>query len=245
MPDIELKSIRMLLLGLMKGKPLLMQKYMLNLIILKPFYVYWFVHRFILSLATCKNCIVVDDELNVLPLSSHIINLESITPRPKEESLTEFQRELAELKQSLQDTQPVGVLANICKTLDQVCSFPIFSLFSWTFSDSDVKTYIPEQAKALLKFIDAISEKTLRSTVSLTAARGRGKSAALGLAIAGAVAFGYSNIFVTSPSPENLKTLFQFILKGEVQFLSILVSFWSDYPLHSNLCNALDLGFSL
>ncbi|KAL1459299.1 hypothetical protein WDU94_011297 [Cyamophila willieti] len=70
------------------------------------------------------------------------------------------------------------------------------------------------QGKALLKFIDAISEKTLRSTVSLTAARGRGKSAALGLAVAGAVAFGYSNIFVTSPSPENLNTFFQFIFKG-------------------------------
>lgn len=46
------------------------------------------------------------------------------------------------------------------------------------------------QAKAVLKFIEGISEKTLRSTVALTAARGRGKSAALGLAIAGAVAFG-------------------------------------------------------
>lgn len=42
----------------------------------------------------------------------------------------------------------------------------------------------------MLKFIEAISEKTLRSTVALTAARGRGKSAALGLAVAGAVAFG-------------------------------------------------------
>lgn len=34
------------------------------------------------------------------------------------------------------------------------------------------------------------AEKTLRSTVALTAARGRGKSAALGLAIAGALALG-------------------------------------------------------
>ena len=41
-----------------------------------------------------------------------------------------------------------------------------------------------------------------------------GKSAALGLAMAAAVAYGYSNIFVTSPSPENLKTLFEFIFKG-------------------------------
>ena len=70
------------------------------------------------------------------------------------------------------------------------------------------------QGKALLKFIEAISEKTLRSTVVMTAARGRGKSAALGLAMSSAVAFGYSNIFVTAPSPENLKTMFEFIFKG-------------------------------
>lgn len=48
----------------------------------------------------------------------------------------------------------------------------------------------------------------------MTAARGRGKSAAMGLAIAASVAFGYVNIYVTSPSPENLITLFEFVLKG-------------------------------
>jgi N-acetyltransferase 10 len=68
----------------------------------------------------------------------------------------------------------------------------------------------------VLKFIDSISEKRLDATVSLTAARGRGKSAALGIAMAAAVAFGYSNIYVTSPSPENLKTLFEFVFKGRV-----------------------------
>jgi len=47
--------------------------------------------------------------------------------------------------------------------------------------------------------------------VALTAAQGRGKSAALGLSIAAAVGFSYSNIFMTGPSPENLKTLFEFI----------------------------------
>lgn len=67
----------------------------------------------------------------------------------------------------------------------------------------------------LLKFIECISEKTLRSTVSLTAARGRGKSAALGLAVAAAITFGYSNIYISSPSPENLNTLFEFIFKGK------------------------------
>ena len=59
-----------------------------------------------------------------------------------------------------------------------------------------------------------ITEKTLRATCSITAARGRGKSASLGLAIAGAIGFGYSSIYITSPSPENLKTLFEFIIKG-------------------------------
>ena len=54
----------------------------------------------------------------------------------------------------------------------------------------------------------------MRNTVTLTAGRGRGKSAALGIAIAAAISHGYSNIFVTSPSPENLKTLFEFIFKG-------------------------------
>ena len=79
---------------------------------------------------------------------------------------------------------------------------------------SAVTASVLRQAKALLVFVEALSEQTLRSIVAMTAARGRGKSAALGLAIAGAVAFGYSNIFVTSPAPENLKTVFEFVFRG-------------------------------
>ncbi|KAJ9534735.1 hypothetical protein QJQ45_013106 [Haematococcus lacustris] len=101
-----------------------------------------FNERLVLSLANCPTCLMMDDELNVLPTSS----------------------------------------------LDQ--------------------------ARAVVTFLDAASEKTLRSTVALTASRGRGKSAALGLAMAGALALGYANIFVTAPSPENLKTLFTFLLKA-------------------------------
>uniref|UniRef100_A0A6Q2ZQL4 RNA cytidine acetyltransferase n=1 Tax=Esox lucius TaxID=8010 RepID=A0A6Q2ZQL4_ESOLU len=146
-----------------------------------------FNERFILSLSSCKTCVVIDDQLNVLPISSHIANIKPVPPKTQD-SLSPREQELKELKESLQDTQPVGVLVDTCKTMDQ--------------------------AKAVLKFIEAISEKTLRSTVALTAARGRGKSAALGLAVAAAVAFGYSNIFITSPSPDNLHTLFEFIFKG-------------------------------
>ncbi|KYM92383.1 N-acetyltransferase 10 [Atta colombica] len=143
-----------------------------------------FNERFLLSLASCTRCLVVDDQLNVLPISSHNLRIEPVL----KSDVSEEQSSLDTLKESLQDTQPVSALINCCKTVDQ--------------------------AKAVLKFIECISEKTLRSTVSLTAARGRGKSAALGLAIAGAVTFGYSNIYISSPSPENLNTLFEFIFKG-------------------------------
>jgi N-acetyltransferase 10 len=147
-----------------------------------------FNERFILSLGRCEACLVVDDELNVLPISGGK-DITALPPSdPEEEGKSEAIKELEGIKERLADTQPVGSLIKLAKTVDQ--------------------------AKALLTFVDAIAEKTLRSTVTLTAARGRGKSAALGLAIAAAIAHGYSNIFITSPSPENLKTLFDFIFKG-------------------------------
>ncbi|KAJ3360659.1 N-acetyltransferase 10, partial [Kappamyces sp. JEL0680] len=145
-----------------------------------------FNERFILSLGGCNACLVVDDELNVLPLSAGK-DVKAMS-RVEDKPLTPAQIELKELKDTMKDTLPVGPLVHACKTLDQ--------------------------AKAVLTFVDAIAEKTLSSTVALTAARGRGKSAALGISIAAAVAYGYSNIFITSPSPENLKTLFEFIFKG-------------------------------
>ena len=147
-----------------------------------------FNERFILSLGSCESCLVVDDELNVLPVSGG----KDVKPLPlldpEDEDKFKARRELDEIKSSVADSQPVGSLVTLARTVDQ--------------------------AKALLTFVEAISEKTLRSTVTLTAARGRGKSAALGVAVAAAVAHGYSNIFITSPSPENLKTLFEFLFKG-------------------------------
>lgn len=38
-----------------------------------------FNERFLLSLASCKACVVMDDELNILPISSH---MKSIAPVP-------------------------------------------------------------------------------------------------------------------------------------------------------------------
>jgi len=185
-----------------------------------------FNERMVLSLASNPNCLLVDDELNILPTSSLSRHLEPL-PADHEGAEAEAKKELAEvgagaarpptsqpkhatpappgpghppgrprppcpptapqLHTALEDTQPAGSLVGACKTLDQ--------------------------ARAVVTFLDAASEKTLRSTVALTAARGRGKSASLGLSVAGALALGYSNIFVTAPSPENLKTLFEFVFK--------------------------------
>ncbi|KCV71673.1 tRNA(Met) cytidine acetyltransferase [Fonticula alba] len=146
-----------------------------------------FNERFLLSLSKCSNCMVLDDELNLLPISSHLNGLVAV-PAPDSEAHRKLDPELEALQESLADVQPVGALVKGARTVDQ--------------------------AKAILAFTEAVSEKTLRTTVSLTAGRGRGKSASLGLAMAAAVAYGYSNIFVTSPSPENLKTLFEFVFKG-------------------------------
>lgn len=68
-----------------------------------------------LSLGTCDSCIVMDDGLNILPISSNTANIS-----PVEKTNTTEDPQLKSLKESLQDTQPVGVLVNCCKTVDQV-----------------------------------------------------------------------------------------------------------------------------
>uniref|UniRef100_A0A182J3W1 RNA cytidine acetyltransferase n=1 Tax=Anopheles atroparvus TaxID=41427 RepID=A0A182J3W1_ANOAO len=145
-----------------------------------------FNERLILSLADCSRCLLVNDDLTVLPLSSRTADVKPIDVSTIAGSGQSEQ--LLELKESLADAPPVGPLVNLCRTYDQ--------------------------AKAVAQFIDALAEKQLKPPTSLTAGRGRGKSAAMGLAIAGSIAFGYVNVYVTSPSPENLITLFEFILKG-------------------------------
>ncbi|XP_055689999.1 RNA cytidine acetyltransferase isoform X2 [Lutzomyia longipalpis] len=145
-----------------------------------------FNERLILSLADCRRCLLMNDDLTVLPFSSKTADVTPVDVACIPKSAND--EALAELKESLSDTPPAGPLVKLCKTYDQ--------------------------AKAVAQFIDALAEKQLKPPTSLTASRGRGKSAAMGLAISAAIAFGYVNVYVTSPHPENLITLFEFILKG-------------------------------
>ncbi|KAI8541121.1 hypothetical protein RHMOL_Rhmol08G0037700 [Rhododendron molle] len=105
-----------------------------------------------------------------------------------QESLPGAEQDLLSLKEQFLDDFPVGPLVGMCATYDQ--------------------------GKAVSTFLHAILDRKVQSTTALTAARGRGKSAALGLGIAGAIAAGYSNIFVTAPTLENLKSLFEFVCRG-------------------------------
>lgn len=154
-----------------------------------------FNERFLLSLSANRDCLLLDDELNVLPVSRG----KEIRALPetragvgaavqRDEASKTRAAQLSELRAEVAETRVVGDVIKHAKTLDQ--------------------------ATAVLTVLDALASSSLSTTVSITAARGRGKSAALGLCLAAAVAHGYSNIFVTSPSPDNLRTLFEFVLKG-------------------------------
>ena len=116
-----------------------------------------FNERFILSLTKNPNCLVCDDELNILP-SITKATIASFSERKeilkgdagdvivrsdKEE------QELENLKNSLADTPNIGELIKIAKTLDQ--------------------------ARAVLTFLESISDFNFSAakTVALTAARGR------------------------------------------------------------------------
>jgi len=151
-----------------------------------------FNERFILSLSSCKNCLAIDDELNLLPITSHMKNMikedKEINENEDNVFITKNEKELNDLKKSMINKNPIGQLISLCKTIDQ--------------------------AKSIMCMVDTISERNPKYTISITSGRGRGKSSSMGLAVSSAIVYGYSNIIVTAPSPENLKTFFEFVIKG-------------------------------
>jgi hypothetical protein len=78
-----------------------------------------------------------------------------------------------------------------------------------------------DQACAVLIFLEACADRDNKTppggrtwTVSLTAPQGLGKSAALGLCLAGALSFGFGQVAVKAPEPENLPAVFHFLVDG-------------------------------
>lgn len=112
-----------------------------------------FNERLILSLADCKRCLVLDDQLTILPISSKtaIIELEDVSfkfyfkfyfkivfsfCKVENTAETPSMEQLNMLKETLKDTPPAGQLVQICKTYDQ--------------------------GKAVSQFIDTLTTKALR-----------------------------------------------------------------------------------
>lgn len=163
-----------------------------------------FNERFILSLAGCPDCLFLDDELNVLPISKG----KDIEPLPEQggKGTTKSQEdaELKELKSSLEGTVPAGPLVALTKTTDQARALLTFVNSLTSSSESASSSSNPSSSLS----------SALNTTTTLLAARGRGKSSALGLALSAAVHTGYANIFLTSPDPDNLQTAWEFLFKG-------------------------------
>lgn len=82
---------------------------------------------------------------------------------------------------------PLDTLLDMCKTHDQ---------------------------RRVLERCAEIIDKNENATVSITAARGRGKSAAMGLAVAHAIQKGTPSVFISALFKENVQTLFELIIAG-------------------------------
>eukprot|EP00921_Rhytidocystis_pertsovi_P009822 GHVQ01015775.1.p1 GENE.GHVQ01015775.1~~GHVQ01015775.1.p1 ORF type:complete len:1068 (+),score=107.09 GHVQ01015775.1:175-3378(+) len=167
-----------------------------------------FNERWILSLAHCESCLVVDDELNILPISAHAGKPNGCMSEEK------FGSGTAGVDKSLIATSSTAVGCVTKPSLFDSSSASSSNDVSCVMSRLMGCALTEDQARAVQAIAECIEERVSRQTVALTAGRGRGKSAALGLSIAAAVAHSYSNIFVTSPQPENVGTVFEFVQKG-------------------------------
>eukprot|EP00166_Cyanidium_caldarium_P005572 ctg_687.g218 len=101
---------------------------------------------------------------------------------------------------------PLGALLQCAKTLDQAETLIALNEALLHRSTTEASGADPPASRP--------SRLAGTSITFVTAARGRGKSASLGLATALAIMHGYSNVVVAAPSPENLVAFFAFAVSG-------------------------------
>ncbi|TGZ57202.1 hypothetical protein CRM22_009984 [Opisthorchis felineus] len=186
-----------------------------------------FNERFLLSLTSNARCLVLDDRWQVLPLSKKVLaGLQADRQATNSVSLTAEQQELQKLKVSLaEDGSPFAPLVKLCVTLDQARGLVQFcASVASTSQAASVQTQTmtnnKSAARCLLSAVGSAQAhvEAASAIVIVTASRGRGKSAALGLGLAAAIEAGLPNLYVTAPSPENLRTLMQFVVRGLTAF---------------------------
>lgn len=172
-----------------------------------------FNERFLLSLATNPNCLLLTDQLDVLPFAQHAAHVAPLARTRADDpgQQTRVTPEQAELRalQAHVAAQHEARLASPGSTPEALrlrLLAPLVPL---------ARTL--DQARALEAFVASLvpgAGAPPRRVLALTAGRGRGKSATMGLALAAAFSAGLGTVVLTSPAPENLKTLFEFVLKG-------------------------------
>lgn len=148
-----------------------------------------FVRRFVLSLSNSKNIIVVDDELNILPICKGGLS-EKASKDPKHK-LTKLMHKLKTDDFSHEDYLVLKKLAVLAVTHNQL--------------------------KALIKLLSILIDITNVNTkkiITIISDRGRGKSATIGLFLSSALYLDFRNILVVAPSVENVSTLFAFLERG-------------------------------
>lgn len=139
-------------------------------------------------LQSADSYIVIDQEMKVLR-SAHTKKIEE---ENKENTLEEKLQKIKDLANPL---NPLSIIsANSTTVLMRQC-----------------KT--EDQAEAVLKLSEVLDR---RSLVAVTADRGRGKSAALGLAISHGIVKGMNDIMISAPHLSNVQTVFEFIVIGLV-----------------------------
>ncbi|AFP65232.1 N-acetyltransferase 10 (nucleomorph) [Chroomonas mesostigmatica CCMP1168] len=145
-----------------------------------------FLDRFFLSLKCCETFLFLNDNMEILHFSGNEVFKEKYFKKIEEKEPSN--QLLVELIKNIGTIEPISSLLSKAKTFDQ--------------------------ARAFLTFIEALADKKKWSTAFLTSNRGRGKSATLGLSVAASIAYGYGNIFITAPDPENLHSFFAFLFIG-------------------------------
>jgi len=168
-----------------------------------------FMSRMFVSFGDVKHSLFVDDELNVIPINDYA---DVLKDKVKQRKLAES-HSVRQKNDTHQTFAPLA-LKNWKTNFD----------FGFTNDSDDGTTsaytsLINEcatagQAELFKKLWSELERSSINSTVSVTAARGRGKSAALGIAISAALKLGFTNIFVSSPHPSNVATLFEFAIKS-------------------------------
>lgn len=147
-----------------------------------------FIRNFIFSISECPTFLHLSEDRVNSPKSLRLIKSGNISKIVLDSKIDERKKLYYELIINTNNMEPLTSLLAKTKTFDQ--------------------------ARALLTFMEVLTNKNFHSTIILTSSRGRGKSAVLGLAAAAAASYGIGNIVVTSANPENLNCFFAFLFIG-------------------------------